>query len=885
MNILLAYGYSQEAVPAYLEEALQKEHRVVTCGPSKGRPQDIPCEPTAHVSEILARLPSDFSPDLFIWVESPVAFLPQGVETLAIPTVYYQTAALWNHVWGARYARCYDFVFINSQRLDVFERGGNRRVYPLKNACDSSMRADVNRERPIDIAFLGTVHPVLYPDRPRYLSRLMALAERHGLNIFVANGLYREKLHEIYQASKMVFNSGFMGEGLNMRVFEAMVCGSLALTNNGDYPGVSSYFTHGDHVVIYDEARLEELILHYLQHPNERQAIAQKGQAKVVTDHSYARPVAEIFAVLEAHGFAAQPREALAPAEQALDAACAFYFNQRLDHAWKSLRAAEQHDPTHHELPHTRAVLMAALGDPGAELAFLAALEAQPSPLTTLCYGHWLLRQGRPAEAERLVRNLPRFGIDWNSVLWGRIYYPYAWDPARLDWMQLSMSENAGEARAAFVHNERLSVLMEAALAQQHSAEARKHGLSLAMERPGDASLWLKIASQSGALGLHDEAIYQFHRALTENPFLLPARLGLATLIAAGASTAPPLMRACEVLEDNLKIGAAATRLLMIHPDSPLLVQTLNELGTLRAMLGQVELAKEAWYRSLELSPQQATIQALLDGRSTILPLPGMDEQRLASAQELPDRRGFNILAASSDPTHVAAWVAAYLGAFGEDEDVALHVLAGNAVETVTAAIVAMLETMGRDPERIPDISVLDTAPTSEELTRYLRMAGLVLGTPEVAQQARHLGIPAFTEPTPEALRIARGHFPTLIWEATPATSTWVGERWLVSDLESWEPTVATYVESVQPGDGTTLLIGVPSCQAETWEQRIGGWLVEHGYDPTAIPDIEIVEVTPNSLVSLYRQATAWIETGDPLGRAIAMSLDLPVRQLPTAAI
>lgn len=767
MNILLAYGYSQEAVPAYLEAALRQDHRVITCGPSKGRPQDIPCGPTPHVSEILAQLPAGFTPDLFMWVESPTTFLPQGVETLAMPTVYYQTAALWNHIWGARYARRFDYVFVNSQRLDVFERSGNRRVYPLKNACDSSMRADVKQERPIDIAFLGTVHPILYPERTRYLSRLLTLAERHGLNVFVANGLYREKLHELYHASKIVFNAGFMGEGLNMRIFEAMVCGSLALTNNGTYPGVSSYFTHGEHVVIYDDARLEEQVLHYLQHPREREAVALRGQAKVLADHSYARPIAEIFAGLEAHGFAPQPREALTPVEQALDMACAFYFNNRLEHAWQYLLTAEAHNPAHGEIPHTKAVLMAALEDPGAGAAFQTALETQPSPLTRICYGRWLLQHERPTEAEQVVRDLPRYGVDWDSVEWGRIYYPYAWDPARLDWMQLTMSEHAGEARAAFVHNERLSILMEAARAQERLEEAREHGLALVRERPGDGHLWLELARLSRSLELQDEAIYQFHRALAENPFLLSARLGLAAFIAADGTTAAPLRRACELLEQNLQIGLAAVHLLMIHPDSPALVQTLNDLGTLRAMLGQLEQAQEAWRRSLELAPEQAAIHELLEGRSSILPLPGLDFEATAA---LPNGRGFNILAAPAPPEQIAAWVMAYLDAFGEGEDVALHVLAGHALEPITEAIMTTLEAMGRDPEHIPDISLLEAAPSPEELPNYFRLADLIIGTPDVAHQARDLGLPAFTDPAPETLKTAKQHFPTLAPPATAAT-------------------------------------------------------------------------------------------------------------------
>lgn len=705
MNILLAYGYKKEAASTYIEEALRREHRVITCGPSLGRPQDIPCEPDAPLSRILSRLPSDFQPDLFMWIESPHPFLPRGVEELKCPTVFYQTAALWGHFWGTRYARNFDYVFVNSQRLDVFERAGNPRVFTLKNAADVAMRSEVNRDRPIDIAFLGNANTLLYPQRARLLTRLQALAHEHDLNLHFAYGLDRDRLHEVYGQAKIVFNAGFMGEGLNMRIFEAMVCGCLAFTDNGALPGVSAYFKHGEHLVLYEDDTFERLLLHYLSHPAELQALAIAGQEEVLARHSYPSRLQEIFDVV-AQGM--PERLAREAADRLLDEAASYYYLDLFPQALDRLIELEELAPHHPELPHARAVLLAAMGIPEAEEQFRVALAAHPSWLTAVCFAAWLTRQGRLAEALALVSDERLHGLS----AWARTYYPHEWDRSRLDWLQIGLKDDQEDDRRRFAENQTLSLQVEEAIQHGEPLLALQHLQILAEGRPTDPLVWFRMGHAFSTLERFAEAVQAYERSLALDAFFLPSRVNLATTLVRQSESVPSLRRAIAVLEENLAVGDLMGRLILIKSNHPAMEASRDWLGEFTDRLA------------------------------------GMERE-----VELPDRRGFNFVLYDRDPERLSRAISAYLGAFDETSDVALHVLAGADAEQTQELVLGLLDELQLDPERIPDISLLDHPQELRDLPAYFRSADMVITSPAGAAQAQ--GLEVVVDPQPETLRLA----------------------------------------------------------------------------------------------------------------------------------
>ncbi len=85
--------------------------------------------------------------------------------------------------------------------------------------------------------------------------------------------------------------------GLNTRAFEIPAAGAFELI---DYvPGLEEHFDVGREIVAYTSpAQFRELAKYYLAHPDERAAIAERGRARVLRDHTYGRRIETILKTL-----------------------------------------------------------------------------------------------------------------------------------------------------------------------------------------------------------------------------------------------------------------------------------------------------------------------------------------------------------------------------------------------------------------------------------------------------------------------------------------------------------------------------------------------------------------------------------------------------------
>ncbi len=86
----------------------------------------------------------------------------------------------------------------------------------------------------------------------------------------------------------------------NARMFEATGAGSCLLTDDRD--NLPPLFTPGSEVVTYGSAEeCVERARWLLDHPDERAAIARRGQARTLTEHTYARRAEEFDALVGRH--------------------------------------------------------------------------------------------------------------------------------------------------------------------------------------------------------------------------------------------------------------------------------------------------------------------------------------------------------------------------------------------------------------------------------------------------------------------------------------------------------------------------------------------------------------------------------------------------------
>jgi FkbM family methyltransferase len=196
------------------------------------------------------------------------------------PCAYWAIDTHLNLPWYLKRAQDFDFVFA-AQRdgAQSLRRAGITSARWLPLACDREMHAKQSVEKTFDVSFVGHVFP-----GPR--AELLALIQKRFPQSFIGQRFF-EGMALTYSASRIVFNRSIRND-INMRVFEALACGSLLITNDLNDNGQGELFQDGTHLVAYrDAAELVEKIDYYLAHEGEREQIAAAGRAEALTKHTY----------------------------------------------------------------------------------------------------------------------------------------------------------------------------------------------------------------------------------------------------------------------------------------------------------------------------------------------------------------------------------------------------------------------------------------------------------------------------------------------------------------------------------------------------------------------------------------------------------------------
>lgn len=109
---------------------------------------------------------------------------------------------------------------------------------------------------------------------------------------------YHKKMPLVFAHSKINLNLSLRSihSGIPLRVLDIMACGGFVLTNR--QPEIAEYFADGQEIVTFRS--LEECIdkiTYYLEHDEERQAIAAAGQCRVQELFSYEKGLERLFDV------------------------------------------------------------------------------------------------------------------------------------------------------------------------------------------------------------------------------------------------------------------------------------------------------------------------------------------------------------------------------------------------------------------------------------------------------------------------------------------------------------------------------------------------------------------------------------------------------------
>ncbi|MCO5171171.1 MAG: glycosyltransferase [Planctomycetes bacterium] len=281
-RVLLCYHRSATTTAAYCEAALRRAHAVVTAG--RGQELDLGDDATAEALVHAAAERLGGPVDLLLVVEGET-FVPRALEQAPCRTVLW---AIDTHLHAQKeddlllvLAPRFDRVFVaQKDHVGAFTRRGVAASW-LPLACDP----DVHRRLPppggrdLDVVFVGHLRP-FHERRRRLLERLS-----RRFRVAVHEGVWREDMGRLFARAKVVWNCSLAGD-LNMRVFEGLASGGLVVTDRiGN--GLGDLFADREHLRLYDDADLEEVVAQALADAGAREAIGARGQALALRHHTY----------------------------------------------------------------------------------------------------------------------------------------------------------------------------------------------------------------------------------------------------------------------------------------------------------------------------------------------------------------------------------------------------------------------------------------------------------------------------------------------------------------------------------------------------------------------------------------------------------------------
>lgn len=230
--------------------------------------------------------------DLHLWVDwgedsltRNLPYTPMSMSGLH-PSAYVVSDTHLGFDYRLNKAKEFDHVFCNQIRAvgEFAEKGINAKWLPhaVEPAAYPNSPSAIKK---YDVCFVGFVS---FEKRAIMLDRLF----REFPNFWYGQRLF-EECAEIYRKSRIVFNTAAVDD-INMRCFEATATGSFLLTEW--VPTLDQCFEDGVHLVTYknmDEAI--EKAHYYLEHEDEREAIALAGMEHTLANHTYQHRIEQMF--------------------------------------------------------------------------------------------------------------------------------------------------------------------------------------------------------------------------------------------------------------------------------------------------------------------------------------------------------------------------------------------------------------------------------------------------------------------------------------------------------------------------------------------------------------------------------------------------------------
>lgn len=259
--------------------------------------------PLVDATQVLAQLPPRWNPDLIVLGDESTQPQVLGLDKLSVPLVWYAIDSHIHANWHMYYAAAFDVIFVAQKdwtpayTIDTSRQS----VSWMPLFCHRSGDRNLGVHRDIPLSFIGTLDASRNPDRVDLIRRIES-----RYPIVVQSGPYLET----FNRSMMVLNQ-CVANDVNFRIFQAMACGALLVTERAGN-GLAELFQDRTHCVWYEKGNVDhllEIVEYYRAHQAEREAIARQGYEAVMSAHTSihrAQALLDKVATLPLHEFVAK---------------------------------------------------------------------------------------------------------------------------------------------------------------------------------------------------------------------------------------------------------------------------------------------------------------------------------------------------------------------------------------------------------------------------------------------------------------------------------------------------------------------------------------------------------------------------------------------------
>ncbi|HKI33740.1 MAG TPA: glycosyltransferase [Gemmataceae bacterium] len=271
---------------AFAEQNLQPQRRAGAClAFNADGDADLTVRPDDPWDKVRQSLPHGWEPDaLVLWL--PYTTVPAGLWSAPLPRV--GLAPDWHLLWTyyrRRLPSC-DLVFTDTLGSEFLNRHGLAQARPA-NLCGAERGflegTWPEQPRDIDVLFVGNLNPAVQRERMPWLARLARLGRRW--RVVLRSGVAGESYRRLLARARIVLHHSARHK-CGRRAWEAAAAGALVF-QEADNRELPALLRDRQECVYYRADDLEPLLEHYLEHEDERRALAEAARARA-RDGSFA---------------------------------------------------------------------------------------------------------------------------------------------------------------------------------------------------------------------------------------------------------------------------------------------------------------------------------------------------------------------------------------------------------------------------------------------------------------------------------------------------------------------------------------------------------------------------------------------------------------------